>query len=180
MRSEVAFEPKLTVRAVERRLISELRSLGFVRVKWSCLKLVKAVNADTEVFLYPSAIRVGAEVLIDPFMGVDNVTLRERLFAEDRERWQGLCIVCHAVLAVLASWDRLFVHTNAGLDRAAAKVVRTVIEIGLPLMREFDTLDKVKRLFQDEIAGTKKARVAVVYAEEKLAQIERHCPRYLH
>jgi hypothetical protein len=174
MRSEVGFEPKLTVAAVERRLTSELRSLGFVRVKWSCLKLVKAVNADTEVFLYPSAIRVGTEVLIDPFIGVDNVTLRARLLAVDRERWEGLCIVCHAVLAVLASWDRLFVHTNAGLDRAAAQVVRSAIEVGLPIMREFDTLEKVKRLFRDELAGSKKARVAVVFAEEKLAQIERH------
>jgi hypothetical protein len=174
MKSEGIPESRLTVAAVERRLTSELEPLGFVSVKSRSLKLVKPINNDTEVFLYAGAMRDGAEVRIDPVIGVDNVTLRERLLTTDRQRWKGSYRVCHAGLGILASWNRFFVGTSAELDRAAAQIVKSVIEVGLPIMSEFDTLDKVRRLFRDELANNKQAKVVVLFAKEKLAQIEAH------
>jgi hypothetical protein len=164
----------LTVATVERRLVSELEPLGFVPAKGRVLKLLKAINDDTEIFLYPGAMRSGAVVRVDPVMGVDNVTLRRMLLGADRQRWKGSYSVCHAYLGILASWGNFYLRTSAELDRAVAQTVKSVIEIGLPVMSEFDSLDKVRRLFRDEIARTKKAKVVVLFAEQKLAQIERH------
>ncbi len=174
MRPDEASESRLTVAAVARRLTSELEPLGLVPVKWRPLKLVKAINDDTEVFLYPGAMRDGADVRVDPVIGLDNVTLRERLLAADRKRWKGSYSVCHAGLGILASWNRFFVCTSAELDSAAAQIVKSVIEVGLPIVSEFNSLDKVRRLFRDELANTKQAKVVVLFAKEKLAQIERH------
>ena len=174
MTFEGASESKLSVAVVERRLTSELEPLGFVLAKSRSLKLVKAINDDTEVFLYPGVMRSGADVRIDPVIGVDNVTLRERLLAADRQRWRGSYSVCHVYLGILASWSRFFVGTSGELDRAVAEIVKSVIEVGLPIMSEFDTLEKVKRLFRDELARTKVAKVVVLFTKEKLAQIETH------
>jgi hypothetical protein len=80
----------------------------------------------------------------------------------------------HRIPGAIDVMGPFYLQTSAELDRAAARLVRTVIEVGLPIMREFDTLDKARRLFRDELAHTKRAKVRVLFAAEKLARIERH------
>jgi hypothetical protein len=169
MTSEAALESKLTVAAVAHRLTSEMELLGFAPIKAKSLKLVKMINDDTGVFLHPGVMRTGADVRVDPVIGIDNVTLRERLLALDRQRWRGSASVCHAYLGILASWSRFYLRTGDQLDYAAAQIVKSVIDIGLPIMSEFDSLDKVRQLFHDELTGTKRAKVVVLFAKEKLS-----------
>src|ERR1051326_8726063 len=105
MRSEAASQSRLTIPAVNRRLAAELAPLRFVPVSRRPLKLVKAINADTDVFFYPGVMRNGAEVVVDPIIGVDNITL-SRLLAVDGQPWTIGSSVCIAFLGLLTSWGR--------------------------------------------------------------------------
>ncbi|MGX4805327.1 hypothetical protein [Bradyrhizobium guangdongense] len=169
-------EPQeLTVSIAEQRLTNELQALGFIaRTDQGKrqLKMVKNLNSQTEIFIYPGVRRRGSDVLIDPVMGVENVSLRERLLALD-QRWEGSTRVCHVYLGLKASWGRFYIRTDTDLNDAASKVVKAIVEIGVPLLSAYDTLDKVRKLFQDELEG-RKVDVAVLFAEEKLAVIGVH------
>ncbi len=196
MKPSIGEPRKLTVSVVARRLTSELESLGFVLTKEGpsaaarrmtsqreslglvlpktrYLKLVKKINDQTEVFVHPGVQKRGADILVDPVIGVENTILRERLLAMD-QRWEGSTRVCHAHLGLKASWDHLYVRTEQELDGAASQVVKAVVEIGLPMMSAYDTLDKARQLFRDDLDRTKPVRVAVLFAKEKLKLIEAH------
>jgi hypothetical protein len=153
-------------------LASRLQTIGFVVKKERRLKLVRQVNDQTEVFVYPGVQRRGADILIDPVIGVENTILRERMLAMD-PRWEGSTRVCHVYLGLKASWGEFYVRTDQEMEDAASQVVKGVIEVGLPLMSAYDTLDKVRKLFQDAVAG-RQVDVAVLFEKEKLKLIEAH------
>jgi hypothetical protein len=77
-------------------------------------------------------------------------------------------------LGLLASWGQFYVRTEPELDHGASQVVKAVIEVGLPIMGAYDTLGKVRQLFRDDLAGTKRVRVAALFAQEKLRVIDSH------
>jgi hypothetical protein len=68
----------------------------------------------------------------------------------------------------------LYVQTEQELDAAVPQVVKAVVEIGLPIMSVYDTLDKVRQLFREELARTNRVKVAVLFPEDKLRLIEAH------
>jgi hypothetical protein len=157
--------------AAAQRMMSELKSHGVVPPAARPLKLVRKINDQSEVFIYPGVQKKGASILIDPVIGLENTILRERALAMG---WDGSTRVCHAHLGLKASWDRFYVQTEQELDAATTQVVKAVVEIGLPMMSAYDTLDKVRQLFRDELDRTKQVRVAVLFAEQKLKLIEAH------
>jgi hypothetical protein len=167
---------KLTVNVVQDRLVSELKTVGFALAERRALKLIKKINDETEVFLYPGVSRDGRCVRIDPVIGVDNVRLRERLLALDAKRWgKGAARVCHVYLGLLDSWNRFYLKSGDELDDAVGAIIRTTVEIGLPRMQDFDTLDKVKALLRDPWSqALKRPKVAVLFEEEKLAVLQDH------
>jgi hypothetical protein len=68
------------------------------------------------------------------------------------------------------------VQTEDELHKAGA-IIRTTVHIGLPRMRDFDTLDKVKALLRDPWSpGLKRPPVAVLFEKEKLAALQDHWP----
>jgi hypothetical protein len=137
------------------------------------LRLIRKINDRTEVFVHPGVRKRGADILVDPVIGVENTILCGRLLAFDPRR-EGSTSVCHAYLGLLASWGQFYVRTEQDLDDAASQVVKAVVEIGLPIMSAYDTLDKVRRLFREDLARTKRVKVAVLFADEKLRLIEAH------
>jgi hypothetical protein len=173
MKPDVDKPHRLTVSAVSYRLTSELEALGFVVTKVRSLRLVKKINDQTEVFIHPGVRKRGTDILVDPVIGVENTILRERLLAFDPRR-KGSTRVCHAYLGLLASWGRFYVQTEQQLDDAACQVVKAVVEIGLPIMSAYDTLDKVRELLREDLARTNRVKVAVLFAREKLRLIEAH------
>jgi len=173
MKLEVGKPHWLTVSAAAHRLTSELAALGFVVTKARPLRLVRKINDETEVFVYPGVRKRGTDILVDPVIGVENTILRERLLAFDPRR-KGATRVCHAYLGLLASWGRFYVRTELELDDAASQVAKAVVEIGLPIMSAYDTLDKVRELFREDLARTNRVKVAVLFAQEKLRLIEVH------
>jgi hypothetical protein len=163
---------KLTVKVVQDRLVSELKTVGFALAKGRSLKLINKINDETEVFLHPGVVRDGLYVRIDPVIGVDNVRLRTRLLALDAQRWgRGAARVCHVYLGLLDSWGTIYLKTDDELDKAVGAIIRTTVEIGLPRMRDFDTLDKVKALLRDPWS---QPQVAVLFEKEKLAALQDH------
>ena len=56
-------------------------------------------------------------------------------------------------------------RTEPELDYAVFQVVKAVIEIGLPIMSAYDTLDKVRHLFREDLARSKRVKVAVLFAQ---------------
>lgn len=136
------------------------------------MKLTNTINDETEVFLYPGVSRDGPYVRIDPVIGVDNVRLRERLLALDAKRWgKGKARVCHVYLGLLDSWGTIYLRTEDELDKAIGTIIRTTVDIGLPRMRDFDTLDKVKDFLRDPWS---RPTVAVLFEKEKLAVLQDH------
>ena len=164
---------KLTVATVAARLTSELERLGFVRVKAKTLKLVKKINDETEIFIHPGASRHRGEVFVDPIIGVENTILRARLLSLD-DSLKNSTRVCHALLGMLDTWGHFYVKTEDELEYVASRMARSVVEVGLPIMSEFDTLDKVRKLFHDEVDGTNRSRVVVLFEKQKLRAIETH------
>lgn len=164
---------KLTVATVAARLTSELEGLGFVRVKAKTLKLVKKINDETEIFIYPGASRHRGEVFVDPIIGVENVILRARLLSLD-DSLKNSTRVCHALLGMLDTWGHFYVKTEDELEYVASRVAKSVVEVGLPIMSEFDSLEKVRKLLHDEVNGTNRSRVAVLFEKQKLRVIETH------
>ncbi len=167
---------ELTVDVVRDRLVSELKRVGFAGAERRPTRLVYKINDETEVFLYPGAARDRRCVRIDPVIGVDNVRLRERLLALDAKRWgNGAARVCHVYLGLLDSWSTIYVKTEDELDKAVAAIIKTTVDIGLPTMRDFDTLDKVKALLRDPWSpALKRPKVAVLFEKEKLAVLQDH------
>jgi hypothetical protein len=164
---------RLTVSIVAHRLRSELEALGFAVARGRHLRLVKKINDQTEVFIYPGVRKRGADILVDPVIGVENIVLREAILASD-PRLEPSTRVCHAYLGLLSSWGRFYVRTEQELVDAASQVVKAVVEIGLLIMSAYDTLEKVRRLFREELARTNRVKVAVLFAEDKLKLIEAH------
>jgi hypothetical protein len=158
---------KLTVAEVRDRLASEVETIGFVRTTSRPLRLIKDINRETEVFLYPGVYRHRTRIRIDPTIGVENGILRDRLLALNVQKWRGCTRVCHLCL------DTIYLGTEDGLDEAAATFRKDVTELGLPMMREFDTLDRVKELLRDPWAPAV-PRVAVLFEREKLAVLQDH------
>jgi hypothetical protein len=75
----------------------------------------------------------------------------------------------------LDSWGRIYLQTEDELDKAVGAIIRTTVHIGLPRMRDFDTLDKVRALFRDPWSpGVKRPPVAVLFEKEKLAALQNH------
>jgi hypothetical protein len=167
---------KLTVKVVQDRLVSELQAVGFALTRGRPLKLINNINNETEVFLYPGVFRRGLYVRIDPVIGVDNVRLRERLLALDAKRWgKGAARVCHVYLGLLDSWGTINLKTEDELHKAVGTIIRTTVDIGLPRMRDFDTLDKVKALLRDPWSpALKRPKVAVLFENQKLAVLQDH------
>ncbi len=166
-------EKLITVGLVVARLMDELKTIGFSVARARQPKLVRKINDQTIVFLYPGVSRDGSRIRVDPVIGVVNGYLRDRLLASDGKRWNGKASVCHAYLGILAGWSVLYLDNMNQLDGAAAVVARSVIEIGLPRMCEFDTLDKVIDLLRDPRAPHfAQPRVAVVFQKEKLAALQ--------
>jgi len=167
---------KLTVNVVRDRLVSELKTVGFTLARGRPLMLINKINDETEVFLYPGVFRRGIYVRIDPVIGVDNVRLRERLLASDAKRWGNEGgRVCHVYLGLLDSWGTINLKTEDELDKAVGAIIRTTVDIGLPRMRDFDTLDKVNALLRDPWSpALKRPKVAVLFEKEKLAVLQDH------
>jgi hypothetical protein len=161
--------PSLKVATAKKRLIPALEAVGFKSAK--ARKLIIILNDETEVFLYPNVRRRWGSVFLDAVIGVENLKLQARLL---RSGWEGSTRVCHAYLGMLDSWGRLYVNNDEELEQAVHTVVRSVLEVGLPIMREYDSIDKVRKLFQDDIARKKRVPVAVLFAKEKLERMEEH------
>ena len=141
------------------------------------MKLIHKINDETEAFLYPGIQRDGLYVRVSPVIGVDNVRLRERLVALDAKRWgRGKARVCHLYLGLLDPWGiAIYLKTEDELDKAVGAIIRTTVDIGLPRMRDFDTLDKVKALLRDPWSpALKQPKVAVLFEKEKLAVLQDH------
>ncbi len=167
---------KLTVNAVQGRLISELKINGFALARGRPLKLIKKINDETEVFLYLGVHRDGHYVRIDPVIGVDNIRLRDRLLALDAKRWgRGAARVCHMYLGLLDAWGTIYLKAEDDVEEAVGAIIRTTVDVGLPRMRDFDTLDKVKALLRDPWSpALKRPKVAVLFEKEKLAVLQDH------
>ncbi|WP_035639067.1 hypothetical protein [Bradyrhizobium sp. ORS 375] len=163
---------QVTVSEVDRRLISELNLLGFDLAERRPTKMVKKINDLTEIFIFTGVGKKRAEVVVNPIIGVENVLLRERLQSSELGR-KHATRVCHAYLGLLASWDQLFLSSREELDGAMSKIVKSVVDVGLPTMREFDSVGAVKLLLQQQIVGANTTKLAVLFAEEKLRAIER-------
>jgi hypothetical protein len=165
----------LVVDAVVARLVSALKAVQFTPVAGKRLKLMRKLNDETEIFLFPGVRRNGKGIRIDPVIGVENVTLRERLLAVDANHWEGRTRVCHAYLGLLDSWGEIYLNASSELDAAVERVVKSVLEVGLPRMREFDTLDKVKIFLENPWAPTvSQPRTAVLFEKEKLKVLQNH------
>jgi hypothetical protein len=166
---------KLTVGAVAARLVSALEAVQFTLVASKPLKLIRKLNEETEVFLYPGVRAAAKGIRIDPVIGVENVNLRERLLAADASHWQGHTRVCHAYLGMLDTWGEIHLNQSSGVDAAVEKVVKSVIEVALPRMHEFDTLSKVKVFLENPWAPTVRLpRFAVLFEKEKLKILRDH------
>jgi hypothetical protein len=163
--------PTLKVATAAKRLVTALEAIGFKSVNARPRKLVMKLNDETEVFLYPGVRRRWGSVVVDPIIGVNNRKLQARLL---RSGWEGEPRVCHVFLGMLDSWRSLYIENDEELEQAVQQVVRSVTEVGLPIMREYDSLDKVRKLFQDDIAHKKRVPVAVLFAKEKLERLEEH------
>jgi len=173
--------PTLKVATAAKRLVTALEAIGFKSVKARSPKLVVNLNDETEVFLHPGVRRRWGSVVIDPVIGVDNLELKARLLrsggfwtTQPGQPPKSPPTVCHAYLGMLDSWGRLYVDNEEELEQAVQTVIRSVLEVGLPIMREYDSFDKVRKLFQDDIANKKEVRVAVLFAREKLEGMEEH------
>jgi hypothetical protein len=166
---------KLSVTGVAERLVSAMKAIQFTPVAGRPLKLIRKPNEETEIFLYPGVRRRGRGIRIDPIIGVENVTLRERLLAVDANHWQGHTRVCHAYLGLLDSWGEIHLNASSELNGAVERVVKSVLEVGLPRMREFDSLEKVKIFLKDPWAPTvSQPRTAVLFEKEKLSVLQDH------
>lgn len=161
----------LKVATAAKRLVLALEAIGFKSVKAHPRKLIMTLNDETEVFLYPDVRRRWGSVFLDAVIGVNNLKLDARLL---RSGWEGSTRVCHAYLGMLDSWGRLYVNNDEELEQAVHTLVRSVLEVGLPIMREYNSLDKVRKLFQDAIARKKRVPVAVLFARGKLDRMEEH------
>jgi hypothetical protein len=162
--------PTLKVAAAAQRLVAALEAIGFKSVRANPPKLSMNLNDETEVILHPGVGRRWGSVLIDPIIVLYNTKLQARLL---RSGWEGDPRVCHGYLGMLDSWGRLYVNNDGELEQAVHQVVRSVI-VGLTIMREYDSLDRVRKLFQDDIANKNRAPVAVLFAKEKLERMEEH------
>jgi hypothetical protein len=171
----------LKVTAATKRLVTALEAIGFKSVKGRTPTLVMNLNDETEVILRPGVRRRSGSVLVDPVIAVNNTKLQARLLrsggfwtTQPGRPQKSPPTVCHAYLGMLDSWGRLYVNNEEELEQAVHTVVRSVLEVGLPVMREYDSLDKARKLFQDGIARKKRPPVAVLFAREKLEGMEEH------
>jgi hypothetical protein len=159
----------LTVAAIRDRVVTELQAaVGFeLKRKRPSLRLIKRINPETEVFFHPGVSKKRAELRLDPVIGIENFVLRERLLSTG---WKGSTSACHAYLGMVDSWGHLVVRTEADLDTVARRIVKSVEEVGLPIMMNFDSSNKVAALCEETLAHhVNKWHVAVIFAKEKLA-----------
>ena len=158
----------LTVAGIRDRIATELQASLELK-KHRPLKLIKGINPETEIFLYPGVSKKRGELRLVPVIGIENFVLRERLLSTG---WNGDTRACHAYLGMLDSWGHLVVHSEADLDKAATRLVKSIKEVGLPIMMNFDSSDKVAALFAETLAHhVNKWHVAVIFAKEKLAAL---------
>jgi len=75
---------------------------------------------------------------------------------------------------MMSPWSRLYVNDELELDKAVHLVAGSVVEVGLPIIRGYDSFDKVRKLFEDDIADKKGVPVAVLFAKEKLERMREH------
>lgn len=156
----------VSVAAVSARLQGEFERLGFRVSGRRPLKLVLPLNDETEVFAYPGVNRSGMDVLIDPVLGVDNVRLRERMRRSERP-WRDPR-VCHAYLGMLDTWGRFLVRTESDMEAAVRRVMESVVNVGIPALQGFDSLDSVAALLEAKIRNQGPIGIAVLFPEEKL------------
>jgi hypothetical protein len=133
--------------------------------------MVMQLNDETEVTLYPGVQRRLGSVLIDPVIVLYNTKLSARLL---HSGWKDSLRVCHVYLSMLSSWNRFYVNDDSELEQAIHQVVRSIVEVGLPTMREYDSFGKVRKLFEDDLTRKKRVPVAVLFAEEKLKRMQEH------
>jgi hypothetical protein len=166
--------PTLKTATVLKQLVSALEAVGF---KWKKAYYPKSygltivLNDETEVTLFPGVRKHSGSVVIDPVIALYNTKLKARILSSG---WDCEPRVCHAHLGLLDTWDHLCVNNDDELEQAIRQVVRTIIDVGLPIMREYDSVEKVRQLFRDEITRTKRHRVAVLFEKEKLQIMEDH------
>lgn len=156
------------VKNIERAIEAKLIHIGFVRTPAKDLKLVKKINDETEIFLFPGVTAAGERVRIDPVIGVDNVKLRSRMRATN-EPWRNTHSVCHVYLGLLGDWNRFYVTDSSEIEVIANAIAETTVEIALPLLEQFDSLEKVCALFRADINRTGTQNLSVGFAREKLA-----------
>jgi hypothetical protein len=166
--------PPLKVAAIEKRLAAALETIGFKPVKPRARDVVVMnLNDESEVTIYLGAWRRYGGVLIDPVMVLHNARLSARLLHSGWKKNE--LRVCHFYLCMICPWNSILVKDDAELESAIQTVVQSVIEVGLPIMREYDSYDKVRKLFEDEIAHKKKRfPVAVLFEEKKLRAMTEH------
>jgi len=162
---------KLKVATAVKRLVATLETIGFKSIKARTPTMVMNLNDETEVTLYPGVQRHAGSVLIDPVIVLYNTKLNARLL---RSGWKDSSRVCHFYLSMMCSWNRLYVNDEAELDEAVHLVAGSVVDVGLPIISEYDSFDKVRKLFEDDIAHKKRVPVAVLFAKEKLERMREH------
>ena len=69
--------------------------------------------------------------------------------------------------------DVEYARVQAELDEAVRLVATSVLEVGLPMMSQYDLLEKIRMLFEDKV-DARKVGVAVLFAEKKLGLLRDH------
>jgi hypothetical protein len=166
MSKEVRSSTTTTASEVDRQLAVMLRELGFEKTRSRPPKFTKRLNSDTEIFVFPGVFKHKGHIVIDPIIGVDNLTLRERLL-DAHGPLKSANRVCHAPLGLLDSWNKIHVYDGDEISEVVAQVGKSLVKTGIPLMSKFDSLMKVRQLFLDSLENNKRD-VVVLFAREKL------------
>lgn len=104
-------------------------------------------------------------------LGVDNVRLREWM-RRSEGRWRDFR-VCHVYLGMLDTWGRFRIRTVSDMEAAVRRVMESVVNIGIPALQGFDSLDSVAALLEAKIRNQGPIGIAVLFPEEKLDLLRR-------
>ena len=160
------------VRAVEGRIADALEPLGFKRVRGGIsLKLVKQVDSDFEIFLFPGVQRRAGKIVVYPTIGLICIPLQQKLEALDDGPTTHVCVTSLGSIDTSNLWIELELLGEHIGDDGLAIIIDTVERAALPLLTSLCSIEQVRKLFEDAVEGPRIRKVGVIQERQKLAAL---------
>jgi len=164
---------RFTPTAIKKLLAEKFAAVGFTPTWNGRRRIVRPVNPETEAFIYLDVRRRSRRIVIDAMVGIDSVPLRTVLARTGGD--VGRSRVCFVLVGFKAGWGELVIRDDASREELEPwfdRIVDDALNIALPLVLRYDSLEKACQLFRVASDPRVIKSVAVVSEHMKLPLAE--------